>query len=424
MVPVGRGPAPVEESGRRQDTGAGADRGDATRHSAEAAHVGYQTIVIHGVDVADAARHDQGVNRATGSLQGDLGLDGQPGAGVVGAPPGEASGPVERRPVSDVGQLQRGHHARDVQQLGGRVSDDQHQPWPQGLAGPFGEFLHEPNLRRDPAPGRVSVRRDPQDFGHASGGGLVSGDGADPWWRHDHDIRSRSPGRATMTTPTGRVIANITISADGYVAGPNQTEEHPFGDDSGDGFGDRLHAWMFEHGEENRAEVDEIAAYTAVIMGRNMFGPVRGAWDRKWKGWWGEEPVFHAPVFVLTHHPRDPQPMKGGTTYHFVTDGIEAALAQARAAAGDGDVSILGGADTINQYLAASLVDELRLHIAAFTLGAGARLFDGVPPLGLEQVKSRASCAITHLTYRVPAGTGQNHRRPPSDPPPPRPSYS
>ncbi len=213
----------------------------------------------------------------------------------------------------------------------------------------------------------------------------------------------------TTTTPAGRVIANITVSADGYVAGPNQTEERPFGDDGGDGFGDRLHAWMFEHGDENRAEVDEIAAYTAVIMGRNMFGPVRSAWDREWNGWWGDEPVFHAPVFVLTHHPRDPQPMKGGTTYHFVTDGIEAALAQARAAAGDGDVSILGGADTINQYLAAGLVDELRLHIAPFTLSAGARLFDGVPPLGLEQVKSRAAGAITHVTYRVAAGTGHNH---------------
>jgi dihydrofolate reductase len=106
----------------------------------------------------------------------------------------------------------------------------------------------------------------------------------------------------------------------------------------------------------------------------------------------------HAPVFVLTHHPRDPQPMAGGTTYHFVTDGIESALAQARAAAGDGDVSILGGANTINQYLAAGHVDELRLHTVPLTLGDGARLFEGVPPLRLAQVKSRASSAVTHLT--------------------------
>ncbi|MGH3516358.1 MAG: dihydrofolate reductase family protein [Jiangellaceae bacterium] len=204
-----------------------------------------------------------------------------------------------------------------------------------------------------------------------------------------------------MTDRMGRVVCNITISADGYVAGRDQTEERPFGDDGGDGFGDKLHAWMFENPEENRAEVEEIAAYTAVIMGRNMFGPVRGEWDRQWNGWWGEDPVFHAPVFVLTHYAREPQPMEGGTTYHFVTDGIEAALEQARAAAREGDVSILGGAATINQYLAAGLVDELRLHVVPFTLGAGARLFDGVPPLQLEQVKSRAASAVTHVTYRV-----------------------
>ncbi len=206
-----------------------------------------------------------------------------------------------------------------------------------------------------------------------------------------------------MTASTGRIIANITISADGYVAGPNQTEERPFGDDGGDGFGDLLHAWMFENAEENRAEVDEIAAYKAVIMGRNMFGPVRGEWDRQWNGWWGDDPVFHAPVFVLTHHARDPQPMEGGTTYFFVTDGIKAALEQARAAAGDGDVSILGGAATINQYLAAGLVDDLRLHVVPITLGAGARLFEGVPALKLEQVKSRAANTVTHLTYRLPS---------------------
>ncbi|MEV6491243.1 dihydrofolate reductase family protein, partial [Actinoplanes sp. NPDC051633] len=163
-----------------------------------------------------------------------------------------------------------------------------------------------------------------------------------------------------MNTGTGKVIVNQTISADGYSAGLNQSEERPFGDDGGDGWGDRLHAWMFDAGAENQAEVDQINAASAVIMGRNMFGPVRGAWDRPWNGWWGDDPPFHAPVFVLTHHPREPQPMKGGTTYHFVTDGIESALSQARAAAGDGDISIHGGATTINQYLAAGLVDELR----------------------------------------------------------------
>lgn len=204
-----------------------------------------------------------------------------------------------------------------------------------------------------------------------------------------------------MTTRTGKVIVNQTITADGYSAGRNQTEERPFGEDGGDGWGDQLHAWMFDAGEENQAEVDQINDAAAVIMGRNMFGPVRGAWDREWNGWWGDDPPFHAPVYVLTHHAREPQPMKGGTTYHFVTDGIESALAQARAAAGDGDISIHGGANTINQYLAAGLVDELRLHIVPLTLGAGARLLQGVPPLRLEQVTARAARSVLHVTYHV-----------------------
>ncbi|MFI6782082.1 dihydrofolate reductase family protein [Micromonospora sp. NPDC050276] len=204
-----------------------------------------------------------------------------------------------------------------------------------------------------------------------------------------------------MTTQSGKVIANQTISADGYSSGLNQTEDRPFGDDGGDGWGRGLHAWMFDHAEENQAEVDQINAASAVIMGRNMFGPVRGPWDRQWNGWWGDNPPFHVPVFVLTHHAREPQPMEGDTTFHFVTDGIEAALAEARAAAGDGDISIHGGATTINQYLAAGLVDELRLHIVPFTLGTGVRLFDGVPPLKLEQVASRAASAVLHVTYRV-----------------------
>jgi dihydrofolate reductase len=157
---------------------------------------------------------------------------------------------------------------------------------------------------------------------------------------------------------------------------------------------------MFD-GDGSRAEVDRIGAAAAVIMGRNMFGPVRGPWDRPWTGWWGNDPPFHVPVFVLTHHARPPQPMAGGTTFHFVTDGIGPALEQARAAAGGGDVSIHGGAQTINQYLAAGVVDELRLHVVPFTLGAGARLFEGVPPLDLEQVTGRAASAVLHVTYRV-----------------------
>jgi dihydrofolate reductase len=204
-----------------------------------------------------------------------------------------------------------------------------------------------------------------------------------------------------MTKHVGKVTCELSISADGYSAGLNQTEERPFGDDGGDGWGSKLHAWMFETPEENRAEAGQTTAAKAFIIGRNMFGPVRGEWDRPWNGWWGDDPPFHAPVFVLTHHARDPQPMDGGTTYYFVTDGIRSALKQAREAAGDGDVSIHGGAATINQYLAAGLIDELRLHIVPLTLGAGTRLFDGVPPLKLEQVKSRAATSVTHVTYRV-----------------------
>jgi dihydrofolate reductase len=204
-----------------------------------------------------------------------------------------------------------------------------------------------------------------------------------------------------MTTRRGTVTCELSISVDGYSAGLNQTEQRPFGDDGGDGWGDKLHAWMAETPEENPAEVERMTAAKAFIIGRNMFGPVRGEWDREWNGWWGDNPPFHAPVFVLTHYPRAPQPMDGGTTFHFVTDGIESALTQARAAAGDGDVSIHGGATTINQYLAAGLIDELRLHIVPFTLGAGTRLFNGVPPLNLEQVESRAANSVTHVTYRV-----------------------
>ncbi|MET8844897.1 dihydrofolate reductase family protein [Streptomyces rubiginosohelvolus] len=204
-----------------------------------------------------------------------------------------------------------------------------------------------------------------------------------------------------MTGHSGRVTCDLSISADGYSAGLDQSEQRPFGEDGGDGWGDRLHSWMFATPELRQAQLDRLETVGAFIMGRNMFGPVRDAWDRDWKGWWGDNPPYHAPVFVLTHHPRDPQPMDGGTTFHFVTEGIESALRRAREAAGDRDVSIHGGARTINQYLAAGLIDELRLHIVPFTLGAGTRLFDGVPPLDLEQVETRTGDAVTHVTYRV-----------------------
>jgi dihydrofolate reductase len=127
----------------------------------------------------------------------------------------------------------------------------------------------------------------------------------------------------------------------------------------------------------NASEIEAMTAAGAFIMGRNMFGPGRGTWDEEWEGWWGEEPPYHGPVFVLTHHERAPLTMKGGTTFTFVTDGIESALAQAREAAGDANIAIAGGAATVNQYLAARLLDELRLHVAPLLLGAGERLFEG-----------------------------------------------
>ncbi|HYN95909.1 MAG TPA: dihydrofolate reductase family protein [Pilimelia sp.] len=195
----------------------------------------------------------------------------------------------------------------------------------------------------------------------------------------------------------GKVVCDISISADGYAAGPGQTADKPFGD----GPVDRLHAWMFETPDENKAEIDQILSAGAYVMGRNMFSPGRGDWDLDWTGWWGEDPPYHRPVFVLTHHPREPLVMAGGTTFTFVTDGIHAALEQARAAAGDRNVAIAGGAATVNQYLAAGLVDELRTQVAPVLLGAGERLFDGVPPQKLELVAARAASLVTHVSYRV-----------------------
>jgi dihydrofolate reductase len=203
-----------------------------------------------------------------------------------------------------------------------------------------------------------------------------------------------------------RVVCDISISADGYAAGPNQTADKPFGD----GPVDRLHAWMLDTPDENKAETDRIVAAGAFVMGRNMFGPIRGDWDLSWKGWWGDEPPYHAPVFVLTHHPGPPLTMQGGTTFTFVTDGIDAALEQAGAAAGDRDVSIAGGAATVNQYLAAGLIDELRTHVTPVILGAGERLFDGVPASQLEIVDARAASLVTPMDQAWPTGTHVTYR--------------
>jgi dihydrofolate reductase len=183
-------------------------------------------------------------------------------------------------------------------------------------------------------------------------------------------------------------VHNIAMSLDGYVAGPDQSVEHPLGVD-----GELLHEWMFrtrtwhqvvgEDGGETGID-DEFMArglqnIGATIMGRNMFGPIRGSWgDTDWRGWWGDEPPYHHPVFVLTHHERDPISMEGGTTFHFVTDGIESALRQALDAAEGRDVRIGGGATAVQQYLGAGLIDELHVPIVPILLGGGARLFDNL----------------------------------------------
>ena len=209
-----------------------------------------------------------------------------------------------------------------------------------------------------------------------------------------------------------KVRVHISTSLDGYVAGPNQTEENPLGEGCED-----LHGWLvalkawrehagMEGGEVNVSSAvfdDEIANVGAEIMGRGKFGPAaRGPWgDDPWQGWWGEDPPFHKPVFVLTHHEREPLTLSD-TTFTFVTDGIESALQRARQAAGEKDVFIGGGADIINQYLAAGLVDELELHLVPILLGGGQRLFAGVSPdLQLEERRAIEAPGVTHLKYRV-----------------------
>ena len=194
------------------------------------------------------------------------------------------------------------------------------------------------------------------------------------------------------------VTCDMAVSVDGFAAGPNQILEEPLGE----GVEERLHTWMFEGRADNVAEVEAIVDAGAFIMGRNMFSPGRGEWDLDWKGWWGDDPPYHAPVFVLTHHPREPLEMQGGSTFNFVTDGIESALEQARAAAGDRNVSIAGGPAILNQYIAAGLIDELRLHIAPMVVGAGARVFEGVRNLTLQPVAGRHTDLVTHVTYRFP----------------------
>lgn len=211
-----------------------------------------------------------------------------------------------------------------------------------------------------------------------------------------------------------KLKCRVAVSLDSYLAGPKQGLENPLGEG-----GLQLHEWAFPtrafralHGDAGGGETgvnDDVIREAfenvgATIMGRNMFGPERGPWSADpWKGWWGDTPPYRHPVFVLTHHPREPLPMQGGTTFYFVTAGIESALAQARKAAGGKDVAVGGGAKAIQQYLAAGLVDELELHIVPLLLGGGERLLDnlGPRPPKLEVVRTLAGRGVTHVKYRV-----------------------
>jgi len=206
-------------------------------------------------------------------------------------------------------------------------------------------------------------------------------------------------------------VHDFAVSLDGFGAGPDQSIDHPLGVG-----GERMHEWIFEtrtgramigeDGGETGVDDDFVGAgfdgLGATIMGRNMFGPVRDEWgDSDWTGWWGDDPPFHHPVFVLTHHPRPPIEMQGGTTFHFVTDGIEAAREQAFAAAGDADVRVGGGVSTLRQYLRAGLVDELHLAITPVLLGRGERLVEDVD--GIDETYEcvdvvRAPSRVVHVT--------------------------
>jgi dihydrofolate reductase len=214
-----------------------------------------------------------------------------------------------------------------------------------------------------------------------------------------------------------KLRCHISISLDGFVAGPNQSEENPLGEG-----GERLHewaaslaAWRQPHGgqggevnESTRIMEETLENIGAGVMGRKMFGPIGGGdWGNgQWKGWWGEDPPYHNDVFILTHYPRDPVEMEGGTTYHFITDGIERALQLAKKAANGRDVRLWGGAQAIQQYMAAGLLDELELHVVPVLFGDGERLFDnlGDAEPQLQQVRGVGAPDVTHLKYRMRPG--------------------
>jgi dihydrofolate reductase len=198
------------------------------------------------------------------------------------------------------------------------------------------------------------------------------------------------------------ITCHVSISVDGFIAGPDQSRENPIGVG-----GLKLHQWhAFAedgpiHEGDAAARDDLMRTVGAVIMGRNMYGPIRGEWDDDWRGWWGDNPPYHSPVFVLTHYPHEPIVMDGGTTFYFVTGGFDAALDQARDTAAGGDIRISGGASTIRQAFAAGVIDEITLDIGPALLGSGERIFDGIEDPGFEQVGVTYSPSATHVHYRV-----------------------
>ena len=200
----------------------------------------------------------------------------------------------------------------------------------------------------------------------------------------------------------GMTTAHATISLDGFSAGPDQSESQPLGRG-----GEGLHRWMVRdpvHPADQPWHDLLTRPLAACVMGRNMFGPVRGDWDRDWRGWWGDDPPYHAPVFVLTHHPRDSIEMSGGTTFHFV-DGFDVAMHRAQEVAGaDGLVRVAGGASTVQQALRAGVLDELVVDVTPITLGGGERLLEDLSGLSLEPVDSAYSPLASHVRYRVLSG--------------------
>jgi dihydrofolate reductase len=217
-----------------------------------------------------------------------------------------------------------------------------------------------------------------------------------------------------MRADGGKVVLDISVSLDGFVAGPNPTLEQPLGVG-----GERLHEWTVglaswreRHGESGGARTaddevvaESLAATGAVVIGRRMFSGGEGTWDDdpRADGWWGDTPPFHAPVFVLTHHARQPVAKQGGTTFTFVTDGVEATLEQARAAAGNENVLVAGGANVAQQVLSAGMLDEIQIHLVPVLLGGGTRLLDHLEKttVQLESTRVIESPAVTHLRYRV-----------------------